>query len=81
METYVIRYSHTGHTTADTLSRARDEVRDEAMRVRRTAVARKDVVFVGCDEGVYAYLTQDDADRDADGTGAFAVICPAGDDE
>lgn len=73
---YIIRYSHTGPTYTDTLAEAREKVRDEAMRVCGSAAARAKVVFIKCEEGTYAYITQQAADADASDGGdrSLAVI-------
>ena len=71
---YRIHYTHTGPATAATMAAARDEIRDEAMRVAGRTTARAEVVFVPTEDGIYAYTSQADADADDDGTRALAVI-------
>lgn len=69
-----IRYQHTSPASAATISDAKRLVRDAAVRVRETADAADAVVFVRCDDGLYAYLDQASADADDTGVAAFAVI-------
>lgn len=73
-----IRYGN-GHgamernTHADTLTDAKSKVRTEAGRMMGGNPGN-DVVFIRADDGVYAYLDQEDADHDEAGANAFAVI-------
>lgn len=70
-----IRYGN-GHgprsinTQADSSSDAKSKVRTEAGRM----LGEDDVVFIACEDGIYAYLSQEDADADQTGASAFAVI-------
>lgn len=70
----MIRYSHTSPATADSIARAKHVIRQEAIRVRESAAAAAAVVFVSTEDGIYAYLDQDEADADETGILAFATI-------
>ena len=71
---YAVRYNHTGTIFSENMTSAKTAVREEAARVQGNADAASAVVFVLADDGIYAYLRQDEADADDTGATAFAVI-------
>ncbi len=73
---YTIRYNHTGPAKAGCLADAKLAVRRQAMTDLGFALsaAPKEVVYVRAEDGIYAYLSQADADADETGANAFAVI-------
>ena len=71
---YEIRYHHTSAQSAATRAEAMIHIETQAIRAHGNSSAFADHVIVRADGDQYVYLSQEDADADAEGTAAFALI-------
>ena len=71
---YIVRFGFTGDVRADDMAAAKAAVRTMAIRVAASEDAAEKMVFSRSEDGVYAYLTQEESDADETGSQAFAVI-------